>query len=146
MSAWPPIAELVPHAPPMILIDRMLDWEPGFARCELTVRDEAPFVSGGRIHSVVGIETMAQTVAACLGYEAYTGGEGVRVGVIIGCRRMDIERAWVPVGTRLIIEARRVRGNEMLSHFDCRVLDGESVVATSLLSLYHASEPPPDEA
>ncbi|MCB9726985.1 MAG: 3-hydroxylacyl-ACP dehydratase [Deltaproteobacteria bacterium] len=142
MSTWPPISELVPHAPPMILIDRMLDWAPGEARCELTVREGAPFVREGRVHAVVGIETMAQTVAACLGYEAFTGGGAVRVGVIIGCRRLDILRPWVPVGTRLVISARRVRGNEMLSHFECEVADGEDLVATSLLTLYHAEAPP----
>lgn len=136
------MAELVPHEAPMILVDEMVDWAPGRATCHLEIREGAPFVTAEGVHPVVTIEYMAQAVAACLGYEAFLEGEGVRVGMIIGCRKMTLERDRIPLGAQLVIEVDRIRGNEMLSHFDCRVTDADGLVATSTLTLYHAEKPP----
>ena len=39
MSALPPIATLVPHAPPMLAVEQLLECTPGLASVGLTVRD-----------------------------------------------------------------------------------------------------------
>lgn len=141
--SYPPIEELIPHAPPMVLIEELCDWAPGAASCALTVRERAPFVSArGTVESAVCVEYMAQTVAACLGYEALQGGAGVRVGMIIACKRFRAHAGALRVGDRLLIHARRVRGNDVLSHFDCHIERDGQALYEATLTLYHADKPP----
>lgn len=149
MSAYPAIAELVPHTGPMVLLDAMIDWAPGRAVCEMVVRELAPFVVEGAIGTPMLVEHMAQGVAACLGYEAYLGGVGVRVGMIIACRRFDASLPHVSVGDALRIEVKRSRGNDTLSHFECEVRrrrsgggDADEPVARATLTLFHGERPP----
>ena len=143
-TPFPVIDELVPHAGSMILIDAMTAWSEGEASCSLRIRDRAPFVRDGRVETVVSIEYMAQAVAACLGYEALRGGAGVRVGMIIACKRFAAHVPSFAVDDALTIEVKCIRGNDTLSHFDCRVLRDGALASEAVLTLYHAEKPPAD--
>jgi predicted hotdog family 3-hydroxylacyl-ACP dehydratase len=136
---------LVPHAGAMVLLDAMLSWSPGRARCRLIIRAGAPFVRDGVVPSVVGIEYMAQAVAACLGYEALTGGGGVRVGMIIACKRFDAHGECMRVGDELIVDVEAIQGNDTLSHFQCKLTRGTELFADAVLTLYHAPQLPAAE-
>lgn len=142
--SYPPIEELIPHSGPMVLVDALVHWAEGEAACKLRVRERAPFVHDGQAESAVTIEYMAQTVAACLGYEALRGGAGVRVGMIIACKKFVAHGDALAVGDELTIDVKRVRGNEMLSHFDCKVLRAGAPFSEAVLTLYHAEKPPDD--
>jgi predicted hotdog family 3-hydroxylacyl-ACP dehydratase len=137
----PRIAQLVPHAEPMVLLDEMITLSPGSAECVMQVREHAPFVVDGGIGAPMTIEHMAQAVAACLGYEAYLGGAGVRVGMIIACKRFEVFVQRVVVGDALTIRVARTRGNDTLSHFECGVHRGDERIASATLTLFHG-EPP----
>lgn len=139
---YPPFAELVPHGPPMRVLEELIDWEPGRAICRMTVRDGIPFVRGGRMASVVTIEYIAQAVAACLGHEAYVGGEGVRVGMLVGVRKMTLHHPWITVGQELRVSVERVRGNDEVSTFRGEVTADDQLVATAMTTLFHAERPP----
>jgi predicted hotdog family 3-hydroxylacyl-ACP dehydratase len=142
MSAYPPIEELLPHSGAMVLLDEMTRWERGAAQCRLRVREQGPFVVGGRVESVVTLEYMAQAVAACLGYEALLGGGAVRVGMVIGCKRFEAAVDQLRSGDELSVQVRCIQGNDTLSHFDCQVLCEAAPVANAVLTLYHAPQLP----
>jgi predicted hotdog family 3-hydroxylacyl-ACP dehydratase len=133
----------------MVLLDALTAWAPGRAECAMVVREQAPFVTGGVLHVPATLEHMAQAVAACLGYEAFRGGAGVRVGMIIACKRFEAHRPTLAVGDALRIRAERIRGNDTLSHFACEVrrVDPrddavEEPIATATLTLFHGERPP----
>jgi predicted hotdog family 3-hydroxylacyl-ACP dehydratase len=134
---YPPIAMLMPHREPMVLLDRVVAWSPGYVECAMRVREGARFVEAGRLAAPYTIEHMAQSVAVCLGYEAYRGGRGVRVGMIVSCRVFEAHRSAASVGEELIVHATRDRGNETLSHFQCEVRSQGEVLASSTLTLFH---------
>ena len=140
--SYPPIEELVPHAGAMVLLEELLEWSAGHARCRLRIREGAPFVRERAVESVVTIEYMAQAVAACLGYEALLGGAGVRVGMIIGCKRFEAHADQLHVGDELEVSVQCVQGNEALSHFECRVLRAGTLFSEALLTLFHAEQLP----
>lgn len=142
MSAFPPIRELLPHAGRMVLLDELIEWEAGRARARMVVREGMPFVKAKKMDSIALMEPMAQTVAACLGYEAYRGGAGVRVGMIIGARAFEIFERESAVGAELLFEATRIRGSDSLSHFSCTAARGETRLAEATLTLFHAEKPP----
>ena len=147
MKTYPSIAELVPHQAPMLALDCLIDWEPGRALAQLTLRPDSLFAREGLVDSVVALEYMAQAVAACLGMEVYTEGGGMRVGMIVVCRQMEISCPTLEVGEVYEVEVRRVRGNENLSYFETSMRDADGVViATSNLTLVHGEKPPDESA
>ena len=137
MSDFPPIAMLVPHREPMVLLDRVVAWSPGTVECAMRVRSNARFVDDGILPAPFMIEHMAQSVAVCLGYEAYLGGRGVRVGMIVSCRAFRAHRESASAGDDLMVHANKERGNETLSHFHCEVRSGDEVFADATLTLFH---------
>ena len=142
MSPYPVITELVPHARPMLAVDELLDWRPGRVEVRLKIDPEDLFVVDGEVDGVVTLEYMAQGVAACLGYEAFRAGQAVRVGMVIACRSLTVERSPLLVGEEFVITAEQVRGSEWLSHFDTSMVDaaGEPV-AQAMLTLVHTDAP-----
>lgn len=141
-EVYPSIRELIPHDGPMVLLDEMLHCEPGLARCRITIAPGMRFVSDGTVDTIVTLEYMGQAVAASCGYAAFRGGNDIRVGMIIGCRRMDVEVPKLQVGDELLIEVREVRAQEEISVYECEVRRGSDPVATAQLTLFHAEKPP----
>ena len=139
MSEFPPIAQLVPHGESMIQLERLVDWAPGRAECTLRVVESSRFVVEGALETVFLLEHMAQAVAACLGYEAYRGGEGVRIGMLVSCREFRAQLPRIVVGAALRIRVVRSRGNDTTSHFDCEVECDGTPVATATLTLVHGA-------
>ncbi len=137
MTAYPPIEDLVPHGYPIRALDDLIEWEPGRAVCRLQLKPGAAFVRDGRVASVVALEYMAQAVAACSGYEAYLGGGRVRVGMIVGVRRMDLIQPHISVGSLVKLVVERVRGNEEVSTFKGMTYADEQLVAEAHLTLVH---------
>jgi len=143
-GAYPPITELVPHAAPMLALAELLEGHEGFARARMTVPTESPFERDGSVDAVLTLEYMAQTVAACLGMEVFRAGSGVRVGMVVACRRLELARPTLVVGEELFLEARCVRGTDATSNFEGEVRDAVgALVASATLTLVHGEGPPP---
>ncbi|HYD39829.1 MAG TPA: 3-hydroxylacyl-ACP dehydratase [Anaeromyxobacter sp.] len=140
MTELPPIDELVPHARPMILVDRLLAWTPGRATCEVVLGPDAPFVQDGRVRALVAIEYMAQSVAAYAGMKERQRGEKPSIGLLLGSRDLRLEVSHFTVGERLTVEVEHVFGDERLGSFRCRVLRGSEIVAEASLNVYQAGE------
>jgi predicted hotdog family 3-hydroxylacyl-ACP dehydratase len=140
---FPPIVDLVPHSPPALALDELVEYGDGTAHARLVVRDDGLLVHDGGASAIVCLEYMAQTVAACLGYAAFLDGRGVRVGMIVACRRFAMERQHLRVGERLDVRVNRVRATEDISSFEGEVRDerGEPV-ASAAMTLVHAEKPP----
>ncbi len=118
-----PIEQLVPHTGDMVLLDRVLRAEGDSIVAELTVRDDGLFTdASGRVPAWVGIEYMAQTVAAFAGYHAKTKNQAVKLGFLLGTRRYDSKMSFFEVGTKLQVSALKVLGeDDGLGSFDCTI-------------------------
>lgn len=141
-NAFPPIDDLVPHAPPMRAVEQLVDWAPGRATCTMTVRPHNLFVEGGKVPAVATLEFLAQTVAACLGHEAFTHGGTVRVGMIVGVRQMELFVPHIHVGDNLTLVVERVRGTDEVSTFSGRASVGDLLVSKASMTLVHPEAPP----
>jgi predicted hotdog family 3-hydroxylacyl-ACP dehydratase len=139
---WP-IEELLPHAAPMILIDRVVSFDDESAIIETIVRAEHPFVGGEGVPAHLGIEYMAQACGALTGCWAKRDGGKVRVGFLLGTRHFLSHRAFLPLGVTVTIAIRLVIRDNGMGVFDCRLLEGEKLVAEAQLNVYQAES---DEA
>jgi predicted hotdog family 3-hydroxylacyl-ACP dehydratase len=138
---YPPIAELVPHRPPMLLLDRVLSYDGECVICETVLEANSPFADQGQVPAVVGIEYMAQAIAAGAGLSARDKGEAARMGFLLGCRNLTIAVDSFQVGDTLTIEARRTWGENQLGSFACKVNRGDQVLVAGALTVYQGPLP-----
>jgi predicted hotdog family 3-hydroxylacyl-ACP dehydratase len=142
VTSYPPIVELVPHRPPMLLLDRVLSYDGERVVCETVLGPDSPFAEQGEVPAVVGIEYMAQTIAAGAGLSARDKGDQAgRTGFLLGCRNLSIAVDSFQVGDRLTIEARRTWGENQIGSFACKVQRGSEVLVEGALTVYQGPLP-----
>lgn len=138
MMSWP-IAELLPHAGDMILIDEVLAFDDEHIQTRLRVRDCLFSQADGSLPAWVGIELMAQSVAAYAGCHARQAGEPVRLGFLLGTRRYDCNVERFPAGSELLIEARRsLQDDNGMGVFECN-LTGDGIQVEARLNVFSPS-------
>lgn len=135
------VAELLPHAADMMLLEKVLSVDTQHAAAALTVRADGLFDDGrGRVPAWVGIEYMAQTVALFGGYQRRLRGLPVTLGFLLGTRRYRANTPFFEVGTRLEVRARLLlMESSGLSSFDCE-LRGEGVEIDARLNTFQPDE------
>jgi predicted hotdog family 3-hydroxylacyl-ACP dehydratase len=141
MTEFPPVAALVPHKPPMLLLDRVVSYSGDLVRCEVQIRPDSPFLTAAGVPAIVGLEYMAQTVAAFAGLSAHAKGEAPRIGFLLGSRDVRIDADAFAVGDRLTVEARRTFGENDLGSFACEVRRGAEVLLRGNLTVYQGPLP-----
>src|SRR5262245_12506179 len=109
----------------MLLLDRVLSYDGQLVVCDLLLGPTSPFAASGEVPAIVGIEYMAQTIAAGAGLTARAKGQPARMGFLLGCRSLTIAVDSFRVGDRLIIEALRTWGENDLGSFACKVKRGD---------------------
>jgi predicted hotdog family 3-hydroxylacyl-ACP dehydratase len=141
----PAIATLVPHAPPMLLLDRVHSHADDVTVCVVEIKADSLFTvtRGGRreVPAVVGIEYMAQTIAAYAGLSAAKESRAPRIGFLIGCRELRLEVDAFAAGDVLLVEARRVWGENDLGSFVCKIVREGETLATATLTVYQGPLP-----
>jgi predicted hotdog family 3-hydroxylacyl-ACP dehydratase len=141
---FPPLRELVPHRPPMLLLDRVLSYSSDVVTCEVQIHAGSLFLEDGQVPAVVGLEYMAQSVAAFAGLTARGGGQAARIGLLLGSRELCFATDGFQLGDRLIVEARRTWGETELGSFACKIERAGALLAWGTLTVYQG--PLPDRA
>ncbi|MEZ4383286.1 MAG: hypothetical protein R3A79_18300 [Nannocystaceae bacterium] len=105
LSALPPIVEMLPHRPPMVLIDAVTAFDFDTITCTRRIRADEPYVVDGKVPATVAIEYIAQTVATQRGLDGLLRGLPVSRGVLAACRALDLHVTDFAVGDALTIRA-----------------------------------------
>jgi predicted hotdog family 3-hydroxylacyl-ACP dehydratase len=136
MSIWP-VAELLPHAGNMILIDEVLAFSAEHIDTRLQVRPNGLFsLPDGSLPAAVAIELMAQSVAAFAGCHARQAGRDVALGFLLGTRKFTCNVDRFPAGAGLYINARQsLQGENGMGVFECR-LQGPQILAEARLNVF----------
>ena len=128
--------ELVPHSGDMSLLDELLEVAEETLSARLTVRDDGIFSRDRSVPAYVGIEYMAQAVAAFSGYHAREAGKPVELGFLLGTRRFTTNVATFPCRARLHIAVERLlQADNGMATFECR-LTGEGIEQLARLNVY----------
>jgi predicted hotdog family 3-hydroxylacyl-ACP dehydratase len=122
-----PISELVPHSGQMVLLDRVVQSEGETLTAEVVIGAHSLFCGADGVPSWVGVEYMAQAIAAHAGYGAKLRGETPQVGFLLGSRRYDAQVPLFGIGSRLQVHVQcELHGENGLGAFACRIEDGDS--------------------
>lgn len=134
------VADLVPHRGTMSWLDRVVSVDAERVVAEADVAEDSLFLRDGQLAAWIGIEYMAQAIAAWAGHRARREGRRVTLGFLVGTRRYDVHRQSFKAGERLRIEAGcELMADNGLGMFACRILVGGELAASANLSVF---EPP----
>lgn len=136
MIDWP-LAELLPHAGDMILIEQILSFDDEQIYTRLSVKPGGLFSRpDGSLPAWVGIELMAQSVAAYAGCHARQRGDAVELGFLLGTRKFECNVEHFPVGTELIIHGlRSLEDDNGMGVFECHI-NAPGIHATARLNVF----------
>ncbi len=133
------VLEYLPHQPPMVLIDELIEAGDNYAVSRLVIKPDTPFVTAQGLPAWVGIELMAQTVSLFAGVRGKRLGLPPKIGFLLGTRRYHSSCAFFPLDSEVIISAKELYfGETKLGVFECRI---ESAVGTVTANL-NVYEPP----
>lgn len=139
------IDEVVPHAGLMSLLDRVIDFEGDCLKAEVVVGPYSMFAEEKGVPAWVGIEYMAQAIAAYAGVQRRQKGLEVKVGFLVGSRRYESSHSHFPPGSTLLIEvAREFQADNGLGVFNCVIRgegpNGEQISATAALNVFQPDD------
>ena len=122
---FPAIRDLVPHADPMVFLERVVHHDRDLTVCATEAGTCRLLHDGeGQLAAWMGIELMAQCIAVHAGLVGRESGGPVRVGLLIGARRVGIHTPRFHRHQSLLVKARHLWGRETGPvSFECSVED-----------------------
>ena len=142
------IQRLLPHRYPMLLVDRVLDWEAGkFVRGVKNVTINEPFFQGHFpsypvMPGVLVIEAMAQVAGLLTMLSDVARRDGSQLVLFAGIDDARFKRQVVP-GDQLLLEAELDRAVRKIGRFIARAsVDGQLVCEARLMAAIRDVPPP----
>ena len=138
-GAWPPhvMDAWVPHRGAMSLLDTVAHCDDLGIEARVRVPPDSLFTGADGVPAWVGIEYMAQAVAAWSGARARAAGGSPRIGFLLGTRRYEARVPEFAAGARLLVQAHcELIGENGLGMFDCRITHDGRELAVGRLSVY----------
>lgn len=137
-ASLPNIADLVPHATPMILVDKLMAVDQQSIHTQVMIKADELFFNpeSQSVPGYVGIEYMAQSIAAWSGFQARQKGEPPAVGFLLGSRRYHSECSDFPLDQTLDIYAEQVMENNGMAVFQCRIESQGKILASAQLNAF----------
>jgi len=149
-AAFPPVAELLPHSGRALLLDRVLAHDAATTVCAVDPAASVLYFNADRrVPAYVGLEYMAQTIAAHGGllHRSQAGGSaaGPRPGFFLGSRRIVFGVDCFEGGQLLEVAATRLRGTRGALRgtrgalaFECTIRDaaGGRAMVSGVLTVY----------
>lgn len=135
------IDQLVPHAGNMVLINQLMKADDESATAHAIVKNDGVF-SGptDQVPAWVGIEYMAQTIAAWAGFHALKNNEKVKIGFLLGTRKYTSNVDHFQVGQQLKVEIKMMlQGDNGLGSFECKIT-AENITVEASLNVFQSDD------
>jgi len=140
-SEWPvQIRSLMPHRPPMILIDRLIQVTADGVVCEASFSSDSVYARADGVPNVVVLECMAQAVSVFVGLFNRRESKPIRDGYLVGVNsaRFYVDR--FAIGEKLRIVASHAWGDGPFASFKCQTTVGGSEAASATLNVYQVPQ------
>ena len=131
------ITDLIPHRPPMVMIDRYqkISQTAGTSVKQFSREDYG--CEGGQVMPVVLIECVAQTVAAQHGYDRLTGqGGGPAMGMLVSVDHVEFF-APVPGDARVTINVEKTDEIGPFHLIQGEIICGDSLMAKGKIKIFN---------
>lgn len=139
-----PIEDVLPHDRPMILIDQLLSYTDTGACCLVRIGPKANFYNAKR-HSVpayVGLEYLAQSIAAYANATKLDCGETVALGFLVSARTYKSKVSEFKAGAELSTKVERLFKEENgLSVFECTISQNDELLVEAKINVFEPDDP-----
>ncbi|MFZ3207735.1 MAG: radical SAM protein [Geobacteraceae bacterium] len=123
------VSRVIPHKPPMLLIDRLLEVKERSSVSEMTVRNDMIFVDeNGHLDDASYPEIISQAVAAQEGFRRFGGQNPLIKGYLLGIRSLEI------LGNSFVGDTLRISLCKKAKFGDFGILNGEVYKAEELIA------------
>ena len=135
------IADLVPHSGSMSLLTRVTAYGEQWLEAEVEIHSDSMFVEEKGVPAWIGVEYLAQAIAAYAGLQQRQQSKTPKLGFLLGTRRYQCNTDWFAIGQTLSIRVEcEMQAENGLHVFTCQ-LTGEQATASANLNVYQ-----PDDA
>lgn len=137
------ILDLVPHANPMCLLDSVKTYSTNSITCLLTIHPETLFFDASQngVPSYLGIEYMAQAIAAFSGIQGRLAGYKPKLGFLLGSRKYAPQCAVFQNNSTLQVHAEQIIQEESgLFVFDCTISIDNNIVVNAKINAFQPSD------
>ena len=135
------VADLVPHSRRMSLLTRVTAYGDQWLEAEVDIHSHSMFVEEKGVPTWIGVEYLAQAIAAYAGLQQRQQAQPPKLGFLLGTRRYQCNTEWFPIGETLSIRVEcEMQAENGLHVFRCE-LRGKQVAASASLNIYQ-----PDDA
>ena len=140
------VAPLLPHSGRMVLLEEILHYDAQSLQARTTIRPDCLLLPYGhsRLPSYLALEIMAQGIAAWAGIQALNRGEKVRLGFLLGPRKLSLFQANIALDTPLRIDiALSLQDETGMGIFDAALRDesDQHLILQGKLSVFSPSKP-----
>lgn len=127
--------ELIPHRPPMVLIDTVTEYGPVRICARREVREGDPFVRADGLEDAALLEVIAQTIAAGDALYARSKNGKVLRGYLTGLTGVKLHRR-AGVGEIIDVRADRLKRMDGMGLFDAVARIGAETIAEGRFKLF----------
>jgi predicted hotdog family 3-hydroxylacyl-ACP dehydratase len=135
------VADLVPHSGKMSLLSAIVDYGAGWLQAEVVIAPESTFADAQGVPAWIGLEYMAQTIAAYSGLQERLRGGAPRSGFLLGSRKYLCNAERFAIGQKLLVTVHpEIPGGNGLIVFNCE-LQGEGISASAVVNVFQPDDP-----
>ncbi|CAH2930350.1 MAG: 3-hydroxydecanoyl-[ACP] dehydratase (EC [uncultured Paraburkholderia sp.] len=136
-----PVEAIIPHRGTMLLIDAVSAFSEETLCARATVHADAWYADAqGAMPAWIGIELMAQAIAAHVALVAMRGGGRACPGVLLGSRSFKALQSSFARGARLLIHVTELlRSEEGHGAYECTIHDGDMMCAEAVIKVFQLS-------
>ncbi len=135
-APWPDVETLIPHRPPMLLVERIVEVSDGGMVCRGRVPAAGPLAAGGVASPLLGLELAAQTAAVLEAFHSRRDDAGEpRIGYLASIREARFRLPQLPAGRPLRATVRSRGAVPPLATYEVGVAleeDGSVLVSGSI--------------
>ena len=132
------VEELLPQAPPFVLIDRIADATDDTMTSEVRIAEDSPFFRPFEgVPAWIGTEYMAQTVAALVGLRDRRRGQAPSIGFLVAVHDFRAEAPVFPTGSLLKVRVKEAFNDGTMAVFNAEICDpGDRQLVKARLNVY----------
>jgi len=136
LSALYPMSDVIIHKDTMLLIDEVIDFSENSLTSQVTITPATVFLNADNIVPAwIGIEYMAQTIAAWAGVTHMKKGDELKKGYLLGSRKYVSHVSHFTLGSVLTISVEKVYEGNDLGVFECTI-SNDKLLAEASLNVY----------
>ncbi len=136
------VNDVVPHKKTMSLLDEVVEYDDETLTAKVVIRENTLFLENGKVPAYLGIEYMAQSIAAFAGVQECVKGGEAKIGFLVGTRKYSSEVSSFPLNAVLMIHIEReFQADNGLGVFNCSISSESKKLASCVLNVFQ-----PDDA